>query len=83
MDNTVTQITVADLDALRGVVDLAARRGAFRAEELTTIGATYDKLTAFLATVVAQAQATADANQDSDAPAADTPAETDTTTQGE
>jgi len=59
MENSI-QITVADLGALRGIVDLAASRGAFRGAELTQVGAVYDKLTTFLNDVMAQAQATAD-----------------------
>ena len=56
-----TQITVADLDALRNIVDVAAARGAFRATELTQIGAVYDKLTTFLNAVTAKAEADAKA----------------------
>lgn len=55
-----TQITVADLDALRSIVDVATQRGAFRGAELTQVGAVYDKLSAFLAEVVAQAKAAAE-----------------------
>ena len=74
MENTTqtpTQITVADLDALRGIVDVAASRGAFRATELTQVGAVYDKLTTFLNSVLAQAKADAEAAgaEDTDAPA--------------
>lgn len=56
-----TQITVADLDALRSIVDVATQRGAFRGAELTQVGTVFDKLSAFLAEVVAQAKANADA----------------------
>ena len=57
MENQTTQITVADLDALRSIVDLAATRGAFRGSELVQVGAVFDKLTTFLNAVVAQAKA--------------------------
>lgn len=57
-----TQITVADLGALHGIVDLAVSRGAFRGAELTQVGAIYDKLTTFLNDVMAQAKAAAEAN---------------------
>lgn len=56
-----TQITVADLDALRSIVDVATQRGAFRGAELTQVGTVFDKLSAFLAEVLAQAKANADA----------------------
>jgi len=58
MENT-TQITVKDLDSLRAIVEVAAQRGAFRAAELSQIGAVYDKLATFLDAVLAQAQAEA------------------------
>ena len=61
MENS-TQITVADLGALHGIVDLAASRGAFRGAELTQVGAIYDKLTTFLNDVMDQAKAAAEAN---------------------
>jgi hypothetical protein len=55
MDNT--QITIADLDAIKNIIDLASTRGAFRGAELSQVGTIYDKLTVFLEAVIAQAQA--------------------------
>ena len=55
MDNT--QITIADLDTIKNIIDLACSRGAFRGEELSQVGVVYDKLTAFLAAVIEQAKA--------------------------
>ena len=61
MENTTeNQITVADLNLLKNIVDLASTRGAFRAGEMQEIGAVYTKLSAFLEAVVAQAQAQAE-----------------------
>jgi hypothetical protein len=51
------QITIADLDLLKNIVDLASQRGAFRAAEMKEIGEVYDKLTQFLEAVVTQAKA--------------------------
>ena len=56
MENT-TQITISDLDTVKNIINLAATRGAFRGEELSQVGIVYDKLTAFLEAVIAQAQA--------------------------
>jgi hypothetical protein len=50
-------ITVADLNLLKNIIDLASTRGAFQASEMTQIGTVYDKLTTFLEAVVAQAAA--------------------------
>jgi hypothetical protein len=50
-------ITVADLNLLKNIIDLASTRGAFRAAEMKQIGEVYEKLTTFLESVVAQAAA--------------------------
>ena len=55
MDNS--QITIADLDTIKNIIDLACTRGAFRGEEISQVGAVYDKLTVFLEAVIAQAKA--------------------------
>ena len=46
MENT--QLTLADLASIHSIIEAATTRGAFRANELTPVGAIYDKLTAFL-----------------------------------
>jgi hypothetical protein len=51
------EITIADLNLLKDIVDLASTRGAFRAAEMKEIGEVYNKLTSFLDAVVAQAKA--------------------------
>lgn len=51
------EITIADLGLLKNIIDLASTRGAFRAAEMKEVGEVYDKLTAFLEAVVAQAKA--------------------------
>jgi hypothetical protein len=52
-----TQITIADLDTIKNIIDLACTRGAFRGAELTQVGVVYDKLSLFLGAVIAQAKA--------------------------
>jgi pyrroloquinoline quinone (PQQ) biosynthesis protein C len=56
MENN-TQITVADLDSVKNIINLASTRGAFRGEELSQVGTVYDKLSAFLEAVIEQAKA--------------------------
>jgi hypothetical protein len=61
-----TNITVTDLVALRNIINLAAERGAFKAEEMLDVGTVYTKLSSFLEAVIAQAQSqeeTADAEK--------------------
>ena len=60
MDNTNTQITIQDLIMIKDLVDVACSRGAFKADEMSSVGQVYDKLTGFLNTVIASAQADAD-----------------------
>jgi hypothetical protein len=66
MDNT--QITIADLDTIKNIIDLACTRGAFRGAEISQVGAVYDKLTVFLEAVIVQAQAQEAANAEAGEP---------------
>ena len=63
MENN-TQITIADLDTIKNIIDLACTRGAFRGGELSQVGAVYDKLNAFLTAVIEQAKAQQELNAD-------------------
>ena len=67
MENT-TQITIADLDTIKNIIDLACTRGAFRGGEISQVGAVYDKLNTFLEAVIAQAQAQEANNADAGEP---------------
>lgn len=53
------QLSIADLAVLKNIIELAAKRGAFQASEMTGVGVAFDKLSAFLDTIVAQAEAQA------------------------
>jgi hypothetical protein len=61
MENT-EQITIADLDLLRNIVNLAVTRGAFNAAEAKQVGEVYEKVTNFLEAVVAKAKAQEEAD---------------------
>jgi len=52
-----SQLTIADLQALSSVIDIAVRRGAFGAGEVTEVGAIFDKLSSFLAVIASQKEA--------------------------
>ncbi len=41
-------LSVGDLQNIAMIIDLCTRRGAFKAEELSTVGGVYNKLKAFL-----------------------------------
>ncbi len=51
------QITIADLDTIKNIIDLACTRGAFRGAEVSQVGVVFDKLTVFLEAVIEQAKA--------------------------
>jgi hypothetical protein len=48
------QLTIADLQAIAQVIDMAVRRGAFGASEVSEVGAIYGKLANFLQIIAAQ-----------------------------
>jgi hypothetical protein len=50
-NTTPNSLTVTDLLVLRNAIDLAATRGAFRANELSAVGTVFDKLALFVETV--------------------------------
>jgi hypothetical protein len=48
MSQATADLTLQDLFRIRDIIDLAARRGAFSAAELSQVGQTYDRLAAYL-----------------------------------
>jgi hypothetical protein len=73
-------VTLADLDLIRQIIDLAASRGAFKGPELSDVGRVYNKLSAFLDLATAQAQAEQEAanptpQDNSSAPSAESPSQ--------
>jgi hypothetical protein len=44
-------LSIADLKNLATIIDVASTRGAFRANEMATVGVMFNKLSAFLARV--------------------------------
>ncbi len=62
-------LTLQDLKVLAGAVELGAQRGGYRAPEMEIIGATYNKLAAFLKANEPQQPAEASAEGDAEASA--------------
>ena len=58
-------ISLNDLQILLQIIDLASSRGAFRGTELTSVGAIFDKLNAFLSYIADQQKAKTDAENES------------------
>ena len=49
-------LTINDLNAMKVIIDIASSRGAFKPNEMTAVGQTYTKLTAFLDQVAKQTE---------------------------
>ena len=47
-DAPATGLSVSDLQNIAMIFDVASRRGAFKADEMATVGTVYNKLKAFL-----------------------------------
>ena len=67
-ESQVESISLVDLNSLAQIIDLASSRGAFRGQELEPIGALYNKLTKFLASVQAAQDEAAAKNEGEEAP---------------
>lgn len=48
------QLSIADLQNLRSIVDLSVRRGAFGAAEASSVGSVFDRLNTFLEALAKQ-----------------------------
>jgi hypothetical protein len=53
-ENTAPQLSIQDLQNLRAIIELAVRRGAFVASEVSSVGQVYDRLNSFLVAVAPQ-----------------------------
>jgi hypothetical protein len=68
MENQQAQsLTVQDLIFVKNLLEVVTKRGAFSAEELTTVGTFYDKLAGFLSATEVQAQAAGEAQAEANA----------------
>lgn len=50
-------LNLNDLAAIRNLIEVVTQRGAFKANELSSVGVLFDKLSAFLNAAQAQSQA--------------------------
>jgi hypothetical protein len=47
-EQAAPDLTIADLNSVRAIIDVACQRGAFKAPEMELVGKTFNKLNAFL-----------------------------------
>jgi hypothetical protein len=52
--SNVAELTVQDLQGLKAIIDVASQRGAFRPNEMMSVGQVYNKLESFLESIAAQ-----------------------------
>jgi hypothetical protein len=57
------ELNIADLQNIRAIIDTAARRGTFSAQEMSSVGGVFDRLNAFI-TAVSPPQAPAEQPQE-------------------
>jgi hypothetical protein len=57
VDQEPVNITIADLQGLVNLIDVASSRGAFRGAELAAVGTLYTKLATFLQQILGTQQA--------------------------
>jgi hypothetical protein len=48
---TQPELSIADLQNLKAIIDVAVKRGTFAAGEISAVGSVYDRLSAFLVAV--------------------------------
>ena len=53
-EQAAPDLSVQDLTAMKTIIDVASGRGAFKPNEMTTVGTVYDKLEKFLKAVAEQ-----------------------------
>lgn len=53
---SLADLSIKDLLALRSIIDLASQRGAFKPSEMVSVGQNYEKLDTFLNIVIEQQQ---------------------------
>jgi hypothetical protein len=63
------ELTISDLQNIRSIIEVASKRGAFGAGEMSAIGSVFDKLSTFLAAVAPQQAPAAEGTEE--APAAE------------
>ena len=77
MDTTTTpntNLTVQDLVGLKSCIEVACSRGAYRAEEMRSVGEVFDRISVFLKAIEEQAQQVQDGTQ-TEAPTEPQPAD--------
>jgi hypothetical protein len=62
-ENQEINLSIADIALLKQIVEVASSRGAFKADELSQVGAVYDRVTQWLAAVTTEAETDEESDQ--------------------
>ena len=63
------ELTVQDLNAMKAIIDVASERGAFKPNEMMSVGTIYNKLETFLKAVAEAQKANIEEEAEAEAPA--------------
>lgn len=63
------ELTIQDLNAMKAIIDVASERGAFKPNEMMSVGTIYNKLETFLKAVAEQQAAQQEQAETAEAPA--------------
>lgn len=61
------EVQISDIYVLKEAIEVAARRGAFQADEMATVGHAYNKVAEWLSKVMPEEQDQADSTGETDA----------------
>jgi hypothetical protein len=61
------EVKISDIYVLKQAIEVAARRGAFQADEMATVGDAYNKVAEWLSSVMPEEQDQADSTGETDA----------------
>ena len=67
MKEADVSVNIADIHILVNAIEVASQRGAFKANELSTVGNAYDKISRWLTAVMREKQDQADSEGETDA----------------
>jgi hypothetical protein len=66
-EQTEIEVKVQDIFILKQAIEVAARRGAFQADEMAVVGGAYNKIAEWLSSVMPEEQDQADSTGETDA----------------
>jgi hypothetical protein len=55
-EQEAVSLSIQDLVSIKNIIDLSAQRGAFKAQEMASVGQVYNKLASFLESVAKSQQ---------------------------